>query len=145
MQFDWIYYPATQYLITGVGLLASLCLWLSAKSQLRVIHRNMTKSIETLNSGLSYLTAGVEEIRKSSQTTPETVPLPAASPVGQAINLTKRAQVLRMRHRGESVNSIAAALQIHLGEVVLLLKLERLLDPEPAEAALEKGKAGVTG
>lgn len=135
MQFDWIYYPVTQYLITGVGLLASLGLWLSAKAQLRAIHFNVTKSIETLNSGMSVLSAGVEEMRKSSQTTPENAPSPAALPVGQAINLTKRAQVLRMRHRGESVNSISAALQIPLGEVVLLLKLEKLLDTEPAEAA----------
>ncbi len=137
MQFDWIYYPVTQYLITGVGLLASLCLWLSAKAELRAIHRNMTKSIETLNSGMSTLSASVEEMRKSSQTMPENAALPSALPVSQAINLTKRAQVLRMRHRGESVNSISAALQIPLGEVVLLLKLERLLDPEPAEAALK--------
>ena len=57
-------------------------------------------------------------------------------PVGQALNLTKRAQVLRMHNRGESVHSIAAALQIPSGEVSLLLKIEHLTDAdaEPATA-----------
>jgi hypothetical protein len=131
MYFDWISYPATQYGVTGAGLLASLALWISARAQLRAIHHGLTKSIETLNSGMQDLKAKVEEMRTAGQTAIENAPAPSQS---QAINLTKRAQVLRMRHRGESLNSIAAALQIPLGEVVLLLKIEKLLDTEPAES-----------
>jgi DNA-binding NarL/FixJ family response regulator len=131
MQFDWIYYPATQYLITGVGLLASLCLWLGAKAELRSARKATAKSIEALSGELREISARLEQTRNASEAAVENAPLP----IGQAINLTKRAQVLRMRHRGESVNSIAAALQIPSGEVLLLLKIERLLEAEPAEAA----------
>ena len=130
MRFDWIYSPVTQYLITGVGLIASLSLWISARAQLRAVHHGLSKSIETLDSGLRNLAASVGEIKTAGHAALENAP---PSPC-QAINLTKRAQVLRMRHRGESLNSIAAALQIPLGEVVLLLKIEKLLDTELAEA-----------
>jgi hypothetical protein len=131
MQFDWINYPITQYLITGVGLLGTLWLWLSVKAELRAVQKATAKSIETLGGELRDMSARMDQMRNASEATAENAPLP----VGQAINLTKRAQVLRMRHRGESVNSIAAALQIPLGEVLLLLKIERLLEAEPAEAA----------
>ena len=130
MHFDWISYPATQYGITGAGLLASLWLWISARGQLQAIHEGLTRSIEALEAGQQDLTAKVEEMKAASQTALENTPQPTPS---QAINLTKRAQVLRMRHRGESLHSIAAALQIPLGEVVLLLKIEKLLDSEPVE------------
>jgi hypothetical protein len=131
MELNWINYPVTQYLITGVGLLASLCLWLGAKAELQAVRKATAKSIEALDKELRNVCARMEEMRNASEAAVENVPIP----VGQAINLTKRAQVLRMRHRGESVNSIAAALQIPLGEVLLLLKIEQLLEAEPAEAA----------
>jgi hypothetical protein len=48
---------------------------------------------------------------------------PASQPTGQGINLSKRAQALRMRRRGESIATIAAALQTPRNEVELLLKV----------------------
>ncbi|HWE53167.1 MAG TPA: hypothetical protein VG273_25470 [Bryobacteraceae bacterium] len=138
MQLDWIYYPVTQYLITGVGLLASIWLWLGARAEVRAVHKNMKSSIEALNGDLRNLSAAMEEIRNAREAAAEVAPIP----IGQAINLTKRAQILRMRHRGESVNSIAGALQIPLGEVTLLLKIERLLDAEPVGAAAAASAGG---
>ena len=49
--------------------------------------------------------------------------------VPQGLNLTKRTQILRMQRRGESLNSIAAAIQLPLAEVTLILKLDRLQGP----------------
>jgi hypothetical protein len=47
---------------------------------------------------------------------------------GFSLNLTKRAQALRMYRRGETVASIAAALQTPSTEIELLLKVDRLLE-----------------
>jgi Flp pilus assembly protein TadB len=131
MQFDWIYSPITQYSVTAVGLAASLLLWIGAKAELRTLRKDMAEFREKAEGELRNLSAGLEEIRTARQTAPE----PLAAPVGQALNLTKRAQVLRMHNRGESIHSIAAALQIPSGEVNLLLKIERLTDAEPMSAA----------
>jgi hypothetical protein len=44
------------------------------------------------------------------------------------LNLTKRAQALRMHRRGESVPTIAAALQSPHNEIDLLLKVHSYLN-----------------
>ena len=131
MQFDWIYSPLTQYSVTAVGLAASLILWIGARVELRALRDRTARSLETIGSEVSNISAGLEAIRTARQTEPE----PPPPTVGQTLNLTKRAQVLRMHHRGESVHSIAAALQIPSGEVSLLLKIERLAEVESAVAA----------
>jgi hypothetical protein len=131
MDFSWINYPVMQIGILGVGLAASLILWIGAKFELRAMRRKTADSIKAIESEMRNLTAALEEIRTAKQAAPE----PVALPMGQALNLTKRAQVLRMHNRGESVHSIAAALQIPTGEVSLLLKIERLADSELATAA----------
>jgi hypothetical protein len=129
MQLDWLYSPITQYSITGVGLVASLCLWISAKAELRALRRKFAKELEALQNTDLSLIAGLAEVRAANQTAAEAAFLPRTS---QTINLTKRAQILRMHHRGESVHSIAAALQLPQGEVELVLKLERITETEPA-------------
>ena len=54
-----------------------------------------------------------------------------APPSTLSLNLTKRTQALRMHRRGETIPSIAAALQAPLSEIDLLLKLNRILDSRP--------------
>jgi hypothetical protein len=132
MQLEWIYYPVTQYSVTGVGLLASLFLWGSAKAEIRTIRKAMKKSSTAMESGVQNLSHDLEEIRKAQTVVVE--PTPVA--VGLGINLTKRAQILRMQRRGENKHSIAGALQLPLGEVDLILKIERLMDAEPVKVAV---------
>ena len=132
MQLEWISYPITQYSLTGVGLISSLCLWASAKVEIRSVRNGMKKSIAALDSGVQNLSSGVqnlssglEEVRITKTAAPEPIPMV----IPQGLNLTKRTQILRMQRRGESLNSIAAALQLPLGEVTLILKLDRLQGP----------------
>jgi hypothetical protein len=47
---------------------------------------------------------------------------------GQELNLTRRAQALRMQRRGESPATIAAALRLPRNEIDLLLKIQTLTD-----------------
>ena len=42
---------------------------------------------------------------------------------GQELNLTRRAQAMRMQRRGESAATIAAALRVPRNEIELLLKI----------------------
>jgi hypothetical protein len=63
--------------------------------------------------------------RMQSQLEETERPAPAAQP-GQSLNLNKRGQVLRMRRRGETPETIAAALRIPQNEVTLLLKVHEL-------------------
>ena len=105
------------------------------------MHHGMTKSIEILDQGVRTLSTGIDEIRSARETAVESTPVP----LGQALNLTKRTQVLRMHRRGETTHSIAAALQLPLGEVVLLLKIERLLDSEQAVASPPLSRSASAG
>jgi hypothetical protein len=128
MQLEWIYYPITQYSLTGVGLVSSLVLWGSAQLEIRRVRTTMGKSLAQLESGVTTLNASLDTVRKTQAVAPEPPPAPAPAPAIylQGLNLTKRAQILRMKRRGENIHSIAAALQLPLGEVTLILKMDSL-------------------
>ena len=125
MQLEWISYPITQYSLTGVGLISSLCLWATAKMEIRNVRNGVKKSIAALDNGVQHLSSDLEEVRVAKAAVPE--PIPMVMP--QGLNLTKRTQILRMQRRGENLSSIAAALQLPLGEVTLILKIDRLQGP----------------
>lgn len=131
MQLDWIYYPVTQYSVTGLGLMSSLYLWMSAKIEMRSMRSRMNTSLDTLDSNVRALSSGIDEIRTTQKAVAEPIPVTVA----QGLNLTKRTQILRMHRRGESLHSIAAALQLPVGEVSLLLKIDRMTVPETVKAA----------
>jgi hypothetical protein len=126
MQFDWILNPVTQYAVIGVGLLGSLALWITAKFELRAVRSEVSDSHGAIETNVRELAASVNQLRVDR----ENEPAPAAPNPGLGLNLTKRAQVMRMHRRGETVPSIAAALQTPGNEIELILKLERLLNSE---------------
>lgn len=126
MQFDWILNPVTQYAVIGVGLLGSLALWITAKFELRAVRSKVSDSHGAIEINVRELAASVNQLRVDR----ENEPGPAVPSPGLGLNLTKRAQVVRMHRRGETVPSIAAALQTPGNEIELILKLERLLNSE---------------
>lgn len=77
--------------------------------------------LESLRESQNSLAAELREIR---QQPPITV-VPASPKPG--LNLTKRSQALRMHRRGDPPDRIAAALDIPLQEVDLLLKVHRIV------------------
>jgi hypothetical protein len=136
MQLEWINYPITQYSLTGVGLISSIVLWASAKVEIHRVQRIMGKSLAQLENGVTTLNASLDDVRKTREATPEPVPasaVPAPAMFMQGLNLTKRAQILRMKRRGENIHSIAAALQLPLGEVTLILKMDNLQVSRPEQ------------
>ena len=156
MQLEWIAYPITQYTLTGVGLLSSLTLWAGAKAEIRNVRRTMKASLDQLQKGVTDVNASIEDVRRTQAALPEPTPPPAvipapaalpmpAMPVMQGINLTRRTQILRMKRRGETAQDIASTLQIPLGEVSLILKMEKLQtgSPEPAASFVRAAGGGL--
>jgi hypothetical protein len=127
MKPEWILSPIAQYGIIGTGLMACLYLWITAKLEIRTVRKALAKIRESADAGMQTLSDGLEEVRNVVKGAPE----PSASANALSLNLTKRAQALRMHRRGETIASIAAALQAPLNEIELLLKIDRILDSRP--------------
>ena len=70
------------------------------------------------------LAACLQELRELQR---GPVPPSMAAPVKPGLNLSKRSQALRMHRRGDAPEQIAAALELHLQEVDLLLKVHRIV------------------
>lgn len=133
MNLDWIVAPLTQTAILGTGLLGSLAIWISVKSETRAVSRELERLRISTETTINELTAKIQETRvePASEAPPEPVPVMNM----QGFNLTTRTKVLRMHRRGETASSIAAALGVQGEEVDLLLKLDRMLEtPVPALA-----------
>jgi hypothetical protein len=97
----------------GVGLLVVL-----ADDRSRA---GLERCQAALQAALDGLAARVQEI--------ELHPPAAATPPGPraGLNISKRSQVLRMHRKGDQPDRIAAALEIPLHEVDLLIKVHRIV------------------
>ena len=111
-----------QYGLASVGLMACLWLFLAFRFTVRTAWRKGEQSKEEMVRQLQAMELQVQQLREKVTQVEER---PAAA-AGPALNLTKRAQVLRMHRRGESVQTIAAALRSPRNEIELLLKLQQM-------------------
>jgi hypothetical protein len=91
--------------------------------KMRTLARRGRERHERLEDRLAQITEAAERLQSQLEETAR--PAPASQP-GQSLNLNKRGQVLRMRRRGETPETIAAALRIPQNEVNLLLKVHEL-------------------
>jgi len=119
---DWhmIIHPLELY---GVLTIAGSCLLYVFVLHVKVralTHRGRNER-ENLESRLAQVAEALERIQSHEARAERPSPAP-----GQALNLNKRGQVLRMRRRGESMETIAGALGIPRNEVDLLLKVHRM-------------------
>ena len=133
MNLDWIVSPLTQAVILGAGLLGSLAIWISARSETRAASRKIELLRMSTEATIKELTAQIQEMR--AEPAIETEPAPAPVMPVQGFNLTTRTKVLRMHRRGETASSIAAALGVQHEEVDLLLKLDQMLEAPAVIAA----------
>jgi hypothetical protein len=115
-------------LLTIYGMLAfamSVCVFLfcTLKREISRLERRGKNERQTWELTLERLTTEIDSLRTAMaehQAEPRTL---AAS--GPALNLNRRAQVLRLDRRGETPQQIAAILKVPQNEVELLLKLHR--------------------
>ncbi|HUP04076.1 MAG TPA: hypothetical protein VMU19_08805 [Bryobacteraceae bacterium] len=116
MQLYWILSPITQYGFMALALAACLALFLSMKKEIAMASSGSRDSAATV----AALAAEVASIRQEMTT------VEPRSYAGQKLNLTRRAQALRMERRGEAPATIAATLRVPRNEVDLLLKIQKL-------------------
>ena len=119
---DWhvMIYPLELYgvlAVTGSCLLYVFVLHM----KLRTLVRHGRDEHEGLKSRLAQVVDTLENMKAQEARVERPSTMPA-----QALNLNKRGQVLRMRRRGESTETIAGALGIPRNEVDLLLKVHRM-------------------
>jgi hypothetical protein len=131
MRLDWILSPLAQYTFLALALAAWLALFLSMKLEIALVRRSFTVSRDTAAASAATLAAELATLRQERESTQ------AAFPTGQELNLTRRAQALRMQRRSESPATIAAALRVPRNEIDLLLKIQKLTDDngQPPTAA----------
>jgi hypothetical protein len=128
MALDWLLNPLTFYSGASVCLLTSLGVFVNIKLELSRV-RNLAEESEAGSASDKSAIEGLRtEIGKLRESVCSLEAVPCGTPRGVGINLTKRAQVLRMHRRGESVSSIAAALETPSNEIALLLKVHALTE-----------------
>jgi hypothetical protein len=138
MNLDWILSPVTPLAAIVLVLIASLACFVSAKREVYRLRRNGDETQTALARKLEQVQSAVAQIGEQKTEAPAT---PTARPsLRPSLNLTRRTQALRMRRRGESVESIAAALAAPRNEIELLLKVYEIVEyrkqiKAPAERA----------
>jgi hypothetical protein len=131
MNLEWILSPLAIYAAVALTLVISAGLWVGAKVETARLKRTLQdtrKELAASDEARKTLAAKVNDLEGAINRLAEEPVAPLPGPVRNSINLTKRAQVLRMRRRGESVESITAALCVPRNEIELLLKLNEMAE-----------------
>jgi hypothetical protein len=129
MNIDWLHEPmqvAIPVAVSGVGFILSTVLWISARIEARASGKTLQTFRRCTETTIRDLGVKIEELKSmtaSDGSAPASV---------QGLNLTTRANALRMYRRGETIPGIAAALGARPEEVELLLKVDRLLEARAA-------------
>jgi hypothetical protein len=92
---------------------------------MRALTMSAGEQRENLESRIAQTSEAVEKLRLQMEQTAQESSVPVL-PAGGALNLNRRGQVLRMRRRGESPETISGSLGIPRNEVDLLLKVHEL-------------------
>jgi len=127
MNLDWILSPITCYAAIAMALAACVVFFVSTKSEVWRLRQAADASQRDLQQKLEQMEAAVSKMDRQRQETPIEAPARSSS-VRPSLNLTRRTQALRMRRRGESVESIAAALATPRNEIELLLKVYEMVE-----------------
>jgi hypothetical protein len=136
MNMNWILAPGTELIIvgaiTGVGLIASLAVWIFATAEARASKKMLADFRASTETTIKELNARIDDLRVKPVAPVLADPIVPAPMTLQGMNLTNRTKALRMHRRGEAVPSIAAALGVQQEEIELLLKMDRLMEAPAA-------------
>ena len=125
MNLDWILSPLTLYIVVALALLACITVFVSMQVEVHRLRREAEENREVVARQLQQVEqvmAGMDQPRA------EAAGAQPGTSLGPSLNLTRRTQALRMRRRGESAESIAAALSTPRNEIELLFKVYEMVD-----------------
>ena len=128
MNLDWILSPLVSYALIAVALAACIAVFISYKSEVHRLRRAAAASHQHMKRQIEQMQSTVAQIGQQRQEAPAEAPAIRPAALRPSLNLTRRAQALRMRRRGESVESIAAALSTPRNEIELLLKVYDMVE-----------------
>jgi hypothetical protein len=123
MSLDWILSPLAIYGAMALTMVSCLTLFLSFKLDVRQVRRHGEASKETLASQVREMESSMASLREKVEDIGG-----RPTPGNPAMNLNRRVQMLRMHRRGESLETIAAALSTPRNEVELLIRLQRMME-----------------
>jgi hypothetical protein len=128
MNLDWILNPLTSYVLITLALTACIAVFVSTQSEVYRLRRAADTSKQDLQRKIDEMQSTVAQIGQQRQETPPEAPSVRTAALRPSLNLTRRTQALRMRRRGESVESIAAALATPRNEIELLIKVYEMVE-----------------
>ena len=126
MNLDWILSPITSYAVIALALVACIACFLSIKREIYRLRRAADVAEQAVQRKIEVIESSVAGMAEHQPTAAELVLRPPT--LRRSLNLTRRTQALRMRRRGESIESIAAALATPRNEIELLLKVYEMLE-----------------
>lgn len=113
--------------LSAVPLMFAVLLSLIARRDSARRHAELVRAFENAQAEIQELRAAIDQTQAALI---EMRSAPPPSPA--ALNLSRRAQILRLARRGEGVPQIAAAVGVPRNEVELLLKITPWRDSLPA-------------
>jgi hypothetical protein len=127
MMANWFWQLLLVYALLAAGLVVCLYLFYTVKVEVWAARKRVHARLDAIEASLAGLGARLEELQEGLENLRADPGAARTAAPSSGINLTRRAQVLRLRRRGESVPTIAGALSLPQNEVELLLKVQRLL------------------
>ncbi len=122
---DILLHPLAAYVALALGLGVSIGLFVQVKAEMRRQAKRWAEERTALQADNLALRGALDDFKNEPAPVSESPPPPPRRP---SINMTRRSQVLRLHHRGEMPEQIAAALGVPLNEVDLMLKVNRMVN-----------------
>ena len=112
-------------LLFGAAVLSGAVMVLSLQKKCEELRRRMATLEDTANAALNDFEQRIDDLARRLVAAEE---LPPPAPVQQrpGLNLTNRAQALRMLRRGVKAETIAASLNLPRPEIELLIRVQEL-------------------
>ncbi len=116
-----------QYVLPAAISLASLPLFLKMLGRIQRLEAQIGRTSEEVKAEAASLSKAVATLKGEMDKAAEAAEVAPAVPLSPGGNATMRAKVLKMHRLGQSVDQISSTLRLSRGEVLLLLKVHRIV------------------
>jgi hypothetical protein len=113
-----------QYVLPAAISLAALPLFLKTLGRIQRLEGQIVRNSEESKAEAASLSKALATLKSEVDAAAEAAP---AVPLSAVSNATMRAKVLKMHRLGQSVDQISSTLRLSRGEVLLLLKVHKIV------------------